>query len=132
MTEFHSAESEVQLVRTSSSDWRPLNEPGVSGISVKVLRFDKGAGRAPTFLLKFEPGATYPAHDHPAGEEVFVLEGEVTFGPHHLKAGDYLYTPPGGKHAVWSKQGCVMILCVPEEVVILKNARTTVEPVTPP
>jgi quercetin dioxygenase-like cupin family protein len=122
MTEpLHSPESQVQLVRTNESDWRPLNEPGVSGISVKVLRFDEGSGRAPTFLLKFEPGATYPAHDHPAGEEVFVLEGEVRFGKHHLKAGDYLYTPPSGKHAVWSQQGCVMLLCVPEEVVILKR-----------
>ena len=121
MTEpLHSPESQVQLVRTNESDWKALNEPGVSGISVKVLRFDKANGRAPTFLLKFEPGATYPAHDHPAGEEVFVLEGEVSFGKHHLKAGDYLYTPPWGKHAVWSKQGCVMLLCVPEEVVILK------------
>lgn len=125
MTEpLHSPESQVQLVRTNESDWKLLNEPGVSGISVKVLRFDKDNGRAPTFLLKFEPGAAYPAHDHPAGEEVFVLQGEVTFGKHHLTAGDYMYTPPSGKHAVWSKQGCVMLLCVPEEVVILKNAQT--------
>jgi quercetin dioxygenase-like cupin family protein len=43
--------------------------------------------------LKFDAGASYPAHDHPAGEEVFVLEGEVHFGPHRLTAGDYLYTP---------------------------------------
>jgi anti-sigma factor ChrR (cupin superfamily) len=88
------------------------------------LRFDKGTGRAPTFLLKFEPGATYPAHDHPAGEEVFVLEGEVTFGEHHLKAGYYMYTPLDRKHSVWSKQGCVMWLWVLEEVVILKNTHT--------
>jgi len=123
MTEpLHSPESQAQLVRTNESDWKPLNEPGVSGISVKVLRFDKGTGRVPTFLLKFDPGATYPAHDHPAGEEVFVLEGEVTFGKDHLMAGDYMYAPPGQKHAVWSGQGCVMLLCVPEEVVVPKNA----------
>jgi quercetin dioxygenase-like cupin family protein len=55
---------------------------------------------------------------------VFVLEGEVTFAEHDLKAGDYMYTPPHRKHAVWAKQGCVILLCVPEEVVILKNAHT--------
>ena len=125
MTEpLNAPESRVQLVRTNEAEWKPLNEPGVSGISVKVLRFDQGTGRAPTILLKFEPGAAYPAHDHPAGEEVFVLEGQVTFGKRRLQAGDYLYTPPGGKHAVWSQKGCVMLLCVPEEVVIL-NAHTT-------
>jgi hypothetical protein len=29
---------------------------------------------------KFDAGASYPAHDRPAGEEVFALEGEVDFG----------------------------------------------------
>ncbi len=112
---------DATLVRTTALDWGQLNEPGVSGISIKTLRFDAASGRPPTFLLKFEPGATYPPHSHPAGEEVFVLEGEISFGKHHLKAGDYLYTPPGGKHAVWSKAGCVLLLIVPEEVVILSK-----------
>jgi quercetin dioxygenase-like cupin family protein len=52
--------------------------------------------------LKFEPGATYPAHNHPGGEEVFVIEGDVKLGKDRLSAGDYLYTPPQGKHAVRS------------------------------
>lgn len=115
------------LVRTSACEWKQLEEPGVSGISVKVLRFDPEARRAPTILLKFEAGATYPAHDHPGGEEAFVLEGDVTFGRHRMTAGDYLFTPPGGlftppggKHAVRSENGCVILLRVPEEVVILK------------
>jgi hypothetical protein len=34
-----------------------LAEPGVTGVFVKVLRFDEEQGRAPTILLKFEPGA---------------------------------------------------------------------------
>ncbi len=104
-------------------DWKPLIEKGVntSGIFVKVLRFDETIQRAPVIMLKFEPGAKYPAHNHPAGEEVFVLEGEVKFGNKILAAGDYLYTPPGGIHAVWSKTGCVMLLIIPEEVEILKD-----------
>jgi quercetin dioxygenase-like cupin family protein len=114
-------ESLVQLVRSNECDWKPLEEPGVSGIQVKALRFDAQSGRAPTFLLKFDAGASYPAHDHPAGEEVFVLEGEVYFGKYHLSAGDYLYTPPNGKHAVWTSAGCVILFSVPEEVVILKS-----------
>ncbi len=109
----------IQLVRSASTPWSPLNEPGISGISVKVLRHDPQANRAPTILLKFEPGASYPAHDHPAGEEAFVLEGEIHFGPHHLKSGDYLYTPPSGKHSVWTETGCTLLLSVPEAVVIL-------------
>ncbi len=89
------------------------------GIYVKVLRFDEEAHRPPTFLLKFEAGASYPNHNHPAGEEVFVLEGEVRFGPDQLHAGDYLYTSPGSNHSVFSKSGCVILLFEPEEINIL-------------
>ena len=71
-------------------------------------------------MLRFEAGASYPNHVHPAGEEVFVLEGEVRFGAVALKQGDYLYTPPGETHSVFSRTGCTMLFVVPEEVVVLK------------
>lgn len=112
------------VTRTAALPWKPLVEGGVKtdGISVKVCRFDEAAGRPPTFLLKFEPGASYPNHNHPGGEEVFVIEGEARFGPNQLRAGDYLYTPPGAKHPVYSKTGCVMFFIVPEEVEITGQA----------
>ena len=110
-----------QITRTSQTEWKPLIEDDVKteGIFVKILRFDEATKRPPTFLLKFEAGASYPNHNHPGGEEVFILEGEVRFGPNQLNAGDYLYTPPGAKHSVHSKTGCVMLFVVPEEVEIL-------------
>ncbi len=108
-----------QLVRTHSVDWKPLAEPGVSGIFVKVLRFDKETGRAPTILLKFDAGAAYPAHNHPGGEEVFVIEGDISLGKDDLQVGDYLYTPPNGKHAARSRNGCTVLVNVPQGVEIL-------------
>lgn len=109
------------VTKSAELDWKPLVEEGVktSGVHVKVLRFDASAGRPPTFLLKFDPGASYPNHTHPGGEEVFVLEGAVRFGSIQLEAGDYLYTPPNETHAVYSRNGCVMLFVVPEEVEIL-------------
>lgn len=113
---------EPTLVRAGDTGWQALVEPGVAtaGIRIKVLRRDPAAGRAPTFLLRFAPGASYPNHRHPAGEEVFVLEGEARFGALQLEAGDYLYTPPGATHAVFSRTGCVMLLVVPEAVEVLR------------
>jgi quercetin dioxygenase-like cupin family protein len=110
-----------QLVRSQQKAWTPLQEEGVNtnGIFVKVLRFDEATQRPPTFLLKFEAGASYRNHSHPGGEEVFVLEGEVRFGPDQLSAGDYLYTAPGNTHAVFSRTGCVLLFSVPEEVHII-------------
>ena len=110
------------ITRSHQKEWRPLAEPGVNttGIFVKVLRFDEQAQRAPTILLKFEAGARYPYHNHPAGEEVFVLEGEATIGGAKLSAGDYLYTPPNFKHSVSSENGGVLLFVVPQEVEILQ------------
>jgi len=86
-----------------------------------VLRYDESAGRAPSILLKFEPGAKYPYHNHPGGEEIFVLEGSCLIEGAALSAGDYLYTPLGFKHSVKSETGCVLMLVIPEEVEILRN-----------
>lgn len=110
-----------QLVRSQLAEWKPLVEKGVKtdDIYIKILRFDEATQRPPTFLLKFEAGASYPNHNHPAGEEVFVLEGEIRFGPDHLTAGDYLYTAPGATHSAFSKTGCVLLFMVPEEVELL-------------
>lgn len=109
------------ISRSSHQEWKPLEEAGVNtqGISVKVLRYDETTHRAPTILLKFEAGAQYPYHNHPGGEEIYVLEGEATVGGAQLSAGDYLYTPPGFKHGVNSEKGCIVLFMIPEEVEIL-------------
>ena len=109
--------SEPIVVRTGGEDWRALKVPGVS---VKALRRDPDTG-ASTALVRLEPGARFPAHNHPAGEEVFVLEGEVVIGSARLKAGDYLYTPPDHKHAAASQDGCVFLVTLPRPVEILTD-----------
>ncbi len=111
------------ITRSHQKEWRPLVEDGVDskGIFVKVLRFDEQTQRAPAILLKFEAGTTYPYHNHPAGEELLVLEGEAIIEGERLSAGDYLYTPPNFKHSVKSETGCVLLFIVPAEVEILKD-----------
>jgi quercetin dioxygenase-like cupin family protein len=107
--------------RTNVIPWMPLQEDGTdtTGIAVKVLRFNEQTKRAPTIMLKFDPGARYPYHNHPAGEEILVLEGSVVIEGETLVAGDYLYTPPGFRHAVTTQTGCILLLMIPEEVQIL-------------
>lgn len=109
------------ITKSNQAEWKPLVEEGVntSGILVKVLRFDEKTGRAPSILLKFEPDAKYPYHNHPAGEELFVMRGNCYVNETLLSAGDYLYTPPGFKHFVKSERGCELLLMIPEEVEIL-------------
>lgn len=111
-----------QFVKSNELEWKPLAEPGVSGVWVKVLRYDRETRRAPTIMLKFEAGSTYPAHNHPGGEELFVLQGSVHVGRDHLKAGDYLYTAPNNKHGVRAVEETIVLVNVPEQVEIIKPA----------
>ncbi|RKE82803.1 cupin domain-containing protein [Chryseobacterium sp. AG363] len=109
------------IVKTEHKEWQPLIEKGIhyEGIFVKSLKFDPEKNRSTSILLKFEPGASYPYHNHPAGEELFIMEGDATIAGAQLESGDYLYTPPNFKHAVKSEQGCIILFIVPEEVEIL-------------
>ena len=103
------------LIRTAGGTWKPGSVPGVS---VQVLRRDKTTGES-TSLVRFAPGTKFPAHNHPAGEEIFVLEGDFTVGAHRLTSGDYLYTPPNGKHAASTEGGCLVIVTLPKPVEII-------------
>lgn len=109
------------ITKSSSTPWAKLTEEAVNtdGILVKVMRYDEKQQRPTTFLLRFEPGASYPYHNHPAGEELLVLEGSCILEETVLQAGDYLYTPAGFRHSVRSETGCTLLLIVPEEVEII-------------
>jgi quercetin dioxygenase-like cupin family protein len=106
---------------TLSQDWRPVSDG--SGVSVKLLRRDTGTG-AVTVLLRFEAGGRFPAHRHPAGEEVFVVDGEVRIGAERLGPGEYLYTEPDGVHAVSSESGATILVVLPRPVEILEKRAT--------
>ncbi len=110
------------IVRTSEKEWLPLIENGThyKGVFVMSLRYNEEQKRSNTILLKFEPGSSYPYHNHPAGEELFVLTGSCEIVNTILVAGDYLHTPPNYKHSVKSENGCTLLLCVPEEVELIK------------
>lgn len=109
------------VTQSTALPWTPLVEKGVhyEGVFVKSLRFDVPTQRSKTILLKFEAGASYPYHNHPAGEEIFVLDGSCEIHGNKLQKGDFLYTPPSGKHSVRSEGGCVLLLSIPEEVELL-------------
>ncbi|NDV44125.1 cupin domain-containing protein [Flagellimonas sediminis] len=111
------------ITKSHGLSWQPLIEKGIhyQGVFVKSLRFDKSTNRSKAILLKFEEGASYPYHVHPAGEEILVLEGSCEIHHETLSQGDYLYTPPKGKHSVHSENGCVLFLSIPEEVILVQE-----------
>lgn len=83
-------------VREADGDWTEL----VPGIRRKWLFSDPESGTE-TFLLRAEPGATLPPHDHDHDEHCLVLSGDVGYGETiRLRTGDYHLARRGSEHAV--------------------------------
>jgi quercetin dioxygenase-like cupin family protein len=92
-------------VRGASLEWKRVY-PGIGRIA---LRDDADTG-AQTLLFRLDAGATYPEHDHPTGEDIYVLEGDMQIGDVSLVKGDYYRTPPGGRNSNSSKNGCTVLV----------------------
>jgi anti-sigma factor ChrR (cupin superfamily) len=95
------------MINTNDHPWQPSP---VSGVWRKPLaREDAERGHA-TSLVRYDPGASFPRHGHPLGEEILVLEG--TFSDEHgnFGAGTYMRNPPGSSHAPFSYDGCVLLV----------------------
>jgi anti-sigma factor ChrR (cupin superfamily) len=63
-----------------------------------------------TSVVRYEPGATFPEHDHPDGEEILVLEGVFSDEHGNWPKGSYLLNPDGFRHAPYSQSGCVIFV----------------------
>jgi quercetin dioxygenase-like cupin family protein len=95
------------LVRAAEDAWQPGHLPGTS---IRTLFGDREAGRV-TILLRLEPGAAYPSHEHADTEEVYVLAGDLRVDGHALRAGDYSAAPAGTVHRVTeSPSGCTLLV----------------------
>jgi len=103
-------------VDSGKLSWTPTQWPGISR---KLLRSDPATG-ARASLLKLEPNARLPRHMHPAGEEVFVLEGRARFEDSWYDAGYYLYSPPGSFDDVFTETGAVLFVALPKPHVDLE------------
>jgi len=63
-----------------------------------------------TSLVRYEAGASFPAHDHPRGEEILVLDGVFSDQTGDHAAGTHLLNAEGFRHAPWSTGGCLLFV----------------------
>jgi hypothetical protein len=61
-------------------------------------------------VVRYEPNARFPAHDHPEGEEIVVLEGVFSDEHGDWPAGTFLANPEGFRHAPFSDPGCLLFV----------------------
>jgi hypothetical protein len=107
----HSLNGDMHMrvtVRTSTLDW----QPSPSGkVWRKRLHLVGGAESGQvTSVVRYEKAATFAAHDHPEGEEIFVLEGVFSDEHGDWPAGTYLLNPEGFRHAPFSERGCLLFV----------------------
>ena len=101
------------ILDTQTIEWRSFAE--APGVHYKVLRHH-AARRGITLLLRFDPGAHYPAHRHPEGEEYYVLDGDLRDGAQTYGKDTYVYHPPGSVHAPASPHGCTLLITLPAHI----------------
>jgi len=63
-----------------------------------------------TSIVRYEPRSTFPAHDHPDGEEILVLDGVFSDEHGDWPAGTFLLNPEGFRHRPFSAPGCVLFV----------------------
>ncbi|BFM13170.1 cupin domain-containing protein [Simiduia litorea] len=95
------------VVNSGELAWIASAHPAVMR---KPLAREAREGGHATSIVKYEPGASFSAHSHPGGEEIYVLEG--TFSDEHgdYPAGTYLRNPPNSRHSPFSNEGCLLLV----------------------
>lgn len=63
-----------------------------------------------TSLVQYNPGASFPSHPHPGGEEILVLSGIFSDETGDWPIGSYLLNPEGFTHAPYSASGCCLLV----------------------
>lgn len=85
--------------------WTPAPFPGVQ---VKALYDDPKSGMS-TLLVKMEPGANIPLHEHMGVEQTYVLEGSLEDHEGKAMAGSFCWRDPGNTHVAHAPNGAVVL-----------------------
>lgn len=85
---------QTMIVNAKDMRWTEAKTPG---IKFKVLQRDPKTG-ASTMLLKFEPGAMTPLHEHTGLEQTYVIEGSLIDHDGTVSAGNFAWRQAGSVH----------------------------------
>ncbi|MGA9853786.1 MAG: cupin domain-containing protein [Gammaproteobacteria bacterium] len=97
-----------KLVCLSCDDlpWKP--SAFAVGVFVKDVAVTGGLEMQ---IVRFEPGARLPLHEHELPEFIYVLEGDVIIAGQHLSRGWASVASAGSVHTdVHSDSGCIFVL----------------------
>ena len=103
--------------------WRNLAfEPFREGIEVHWLEKGVTNDDPSLALLRYSPGASVPRHRHLGLETILVLEGSQSDDNGTYRQGAVVLNAAGSEHAVWSTDGCMVLIHWTRPVVMLGGA----------
>ncbi len=99
--------SQKVIIDTNDEKW--VESPSKKVLRIRLEREKEESGHA-TSIVTYKPGATFSAHKHPLGEEIYVLEGVFSDEYGDYPAGSYLRNPPDTSHSPFSREGCTILV----------------------
>lgn len=100
--------SQRLAVDCATLEWTP--SPGGHVQRKRLHLVGRAEAGQVTSLVRYEPGATFPEHSHPGGEEILVLEGVFSDEHGDWPAGTFLLNPEGFSHQPFSREGCTLFV----------------------
>jgi len=99
--------AQAVIIDTAALDWVPSPKAGVWRKPLAREAAERGHA---TSIVRYDPGANFPAHNHPLGEEILVLSGTFSDATGDFAAGTYFRNPMGFVHAPFSELGCIIFV----------------------
>ena len=93
------------VMDTREMDWIPSPSGAVLRKRLHLVG-EVESGQVTTFV-RYLPGSSFPEHDHPEGEEIFVIEGAFEDARGRYPGGTWLRLPAGAMLDARSDNGCV-------------------------
>ncbi len=102
----------LRYLRKGEGAWLPMP---TRGLRIKLLSLDPARNYA-LLYAEIEAGVGYPSHHHSAGEEIYVLSGDLRVNGVTLQAGDFHHADRDSHHEeTMSLNGCTALLLVPAD-----------------
>jgi anti-sigma factor ChrR (cupin superfamily) len=101
-----------EFVRIDMTEaWEPWTMAGAEAplAGVEIIRLAEREYER-VYAMRLRPGTVVPTHDHPGGEELFVLDGEFADQNGRYPKGMWLRMPAGSSHDLVCEQGCTIWL----------------------
>lgn len=99
----------TQRVVITPEDYVWFDSPSATVMRMPLEREARESGHT-TSIVRYAANASFAAHSHPGGEEIFVLDGVFEDEVGRYPAGTYLRNPIGTKHAPRSGPGCTLFV----------------------